>query len=235
MLFAGKAGNVFIFLFECIIYKVSATFIFWVMFHWCLFYVFFSWPPQDPPAAVPPAQSNHPETARPPEEDKEKTVELLRMEQSKEIDCKTAQTEQHTSSKHTTPERCSERNDTETTCPSVEQLSFSKEVEMSKSPPLKPKDIKVMSTVHERPERIDQKRERVTCRSSKLFNSSNGRRVNISAVKSHESLDPLSSFMMLRTSRKSPVQTPRQSSPASAGTVNFIHYFCFHNKKSCNL
>ncbi|XP_057205873.1 protein shortage in chiasmata 1 ortholog [Triplophysa rosa] len=168
----------------------------------------------DRPAVVPPAQSNHPET----HEDEEKTVKLLRMEQTREINCKTAQTAQRvsnsTSFKHKAPERCPERNNSRTICPSGEQPGFSKEV--SESPPSKHRDVKVMSTVHERPERCDQNRERMTCRSSQLLNSSNGRQVNSLQVKSHESLDPLSFFMMLRTSRKSPVQTPRQSSPASA-------------------
>ncbi|XP_056601439.1 protein shortage in chiasmata 1 ortholog isoform X2 [Triplophysa dalaica] len=168
----------------------------------------------DHPAAVPPAPSKHPETYK----DEEKTVKLLRIEQTREINCKTAQTVQHvsnsTSFKHKTPERCPKRNDSRTICPSGEQPSFSKEV--SESPLLKHRDMKVMSTVHEHAERFDQKRERMSCGSSQLSNSSNSRQVNSLHVKSHESMDPLSFFMMLRSSKKSPVQTPRQSTPASA-------------------
>lgn len=181
-------------------------------------YYYCSLPLPDCSAAVhlPQSQSNHPEKLT--HEDEEKTVKLLRMMQTKEINCKTAQTEQHASNptafKHTTPERCSERNYRR----SEGQLNLSKEVEMSTSPPLKHKDIEVMSTVHEQ---FDQKKEIMTSRSSRLLNSFNGRWVKSPEIKSHESLDPLSSFMMLRTSRKSPVQTPRRSSPATAGIVRF--------------
>lgn len=178
-------------------------------------------------AAVP-APSKHPETYK----DEEKTVKLLRIEQTRKNNCKTAQTVQHvsnsTSFKHKTPERCPKRNDSKTICPSGEQPSFSKEV--SESPLSKHRDMKVMSTVHERAERFDQKSERMSCGSQQLSNCSNRRQVNSLKVKSHESLDPLSFFMMLRSSRKSPVQTPRQSTPASAGTVSYIHDFCFHIK-----
>ncbi|XP_073716650.1 protein shortage in chiasmata 1 ortholog isoform X2 [Misgurnus anguillicaudatus] len=136
-------------------------------------------------------------------------------ETTKETDCYTAQVKQQmsnpTSFKPTKPERCSEiqRNCSVTTCTSGEQLNISEVLEMFKSSPLRHKHTEVISTVTKPPE---QRREGTTCKS---VDRSKSRHVNSSAAKSHQSLDPFSSFIWLRTLQKSPIPTPQKSSPTS--------------------
>nr|XP_055054356.1 T-cell acute lymphocytic leukemia protein 2 isoform X2 [Misgurnus anguillicaudatus] len=186
-----------------------------------LFAVHTALPHPDGPIA---AQPNHLQTAETVQVDLhvEKTVKPFRTEQiscqaktTKETDCYTAQVKQQmsnpTSFKPTKPERCSEiqRNCSVTTCTSGEQLNISEVLEMFKSSPLRHKHTEVISTVTKPPE---QRREGTTCKS---VDRSKSRHVNSSAAKSHQSLDPFSSFIWLRTLQKSPIPTPQKSSPTS--------------------
>lgn len=179
-------------------------------------------PPSGHPTAVQPSQRKPLLSAVPTQVERGKTVKFFIMERMSHqadsstvtttggIDCKAAEIEQHMSSP---PERCFGSQTNSPTCLSEKQHSFSKVVEMSKSSPLKHsvKDIEVKL-----PEKSEQGREKIIYKSSPLSNCLRGKNGNNSVVHSHEDLDSLSSFVALRTMRKSPMQKPQQSSPTSA-------------------
>lgn len=146
-------------------------------------------------------------------------------------DSKAAEIKQHKSSPE---ERCSGNSSTR---PSEQQPVISKVIEMSKSSPLKPsvKYIEVISNIQTLPKQSEQKREDMISKSSPLSNCLRGRKRNNSLVLSHEDLNPLSSFLTLRTMKKCPMQKPQRSSPTSAGRVRELIVFIATFLPYCNI
>uniref|UniRef100_A0A9J8B2D7 Protein shortage in chiasmata 1 ortholog n=1 Tax=Cyprinus carpio carpio TaxID=630221 RepID=A0A9J8B2D7_CYPCA len=167
------------------------------------------------------SQSKPLQSAVPTQVDRGTTVKFLIMESHQQDsstmtttrgDCKAAEIKQHKSGPE---ERCSGNSSTR---PSEQQAVISKVIEMSKSSPLKPsvKYIEVISNIQTLPKQSEQKREDMISKSSPLSNCLRGRKRNNSLVLSHEDLNPLSSFLTLRTMKKCPMQKPQRSSPTSA-------------------
>ncbi|XP_077097802.1 protein shortage in chiasmata 1 ortholog isoform X2 [Siphateles boraxobius] len=179
-------------------------------------------PPLSHPTAVHPSQSNPLQSAVPTQVERGTTVKFFIMERMSHqgdsssvttaggIDCKAAEIEKCISSP---PEKWFGSQTNSSTCLSEKQHHFSKGVEMSKSSPLKHcvKDIEVISAIHKLPEKSEKRRENITSKSSLLSNCLRGRKGNNSVVQSYKDLDPLLSFMTLRT-----MQKPQRSSPTSA-------------------
>ncbi|XP_039514607.1 protein shortage in chiasmata 1 ortholog isoform X2 [Pimephales promelas] len=186
-------------------------------------------PPSSHPIAVSPSQSKPLQSAVPTQVERGKTVKFFIMERMSHqgdistvttaggIDCKAAEREKHISSP---PEKWFGSQTNSSTCLSEKQHRFSKVVEMSKSSPLKHcvKDIEVRSAIHKLPEKSEQRRENITSKSSLLSNCLRGRKGNNSVVQSHEDVNPVLSFIMVRT-----MQKLQRSSPTSAEVTKCQH------------
>ncbi|KAK2910950.1 hypothetical protein Q8A67_003083 [Cirrhinus molitorella] len=177
------------------------------------------------PTAVHRSQINPQQSAVPTQVNKGTPVKFLIMEgmshkqdsstvTATTAECKAAEIKQHKSSP---PERSSMKSSRRAS-PSEEQPVISKVVEMSKSSPLRPsvKDTEAISNIHTLPKQPEQRREHMLSKSSQLSNSLGSRKRNNSVVQPHEDLNPLSSFLTLRTMQKCPMQKPQRSSPTSA-------------------
>ncbi|XP_050965415.1 protein shortage in chiasmata 1 ortholog [Labeo rohita] len=127
-------------------------------------------------------------------------------------DCKAAEIKQH---KFSPSEKCS-GNSSRRASPSEEQLFISKVVEMPSSLKSSVKDTEVISNIHTLPKQPQQRKENMVSKSSQLSNYLGSRKRNISVVQSHEDLNPLSSFLTLRSMQNCPMPKSQWSSPTSA-------------------
>ncbi|XP_059405514.1 protein shortage in chiasmata 1 ortholog isoform X4 [Carassius carassius] len=168
------------------------------------------------------SQSKPLQSAVPTQVDRGTTVKFFIMESHQQDsstmnttrgDCKSAEIKEHKSSP---AERCSGNS---SISPSEQQPVISKVIEMPKSSPLKPsvKYIEVISNIQTLPKQSEQRREDMISKSSPLSNCLRGRKRNNSIVLSNEDLNPLSSFLTLRTmQKKCPMQKPQRSDPEAA-------------------
>ncbi|KAF4113834.1 hypothetical protein G5714_006379 [Onychostoma macrolepis] len=174
--------------------------------------------PSGHPTAVHLSQSKPLQSAVPAQVDKGTTVKFFIMESHQQDistvtttrgHCKAAEIKQHQSSP---AERCSGNS---SISPSEQQPVISKVIEKSKFSSLKPsvKHIEVISNIQTLLKQSEQRREDMISKSSPLSNSLRGRKRNNSVVLSHEDLNPLSSFLTLRTMQ---MQKPQRSSLTSA-------------------
>ncbi len=169
------------------------------------------------PAAGHLSQSKPLQSAVPAQVDRGTTVKFFIMESHQQDSstrghCKAAEIRQHQSSP---AERCSGNSE--------QQPIVSKGIEKSTFSSQKPsvKHIEVISNIQtlQQPE---QRREDMISKSSPLSNCLRGSKRNNSVVLSREDLNPLASFLTLRTMQ---MQRPQQSSLTSAGRVRELIVF----------
>lgn len=191
------------------------------------YFGFSALPPSGHPTAVHLSQSKPLQSAVPAQVDKGTTVKFFIMESHQQDrstvtttrgHCKAAEIKQHQSSP---AERCSGNS---SISPSEKQPVISKVIEKSKFSSLKPsvKHIEVISNIQTLPKQSEQRREDMISQSSPLSICLRGRKINNSVVLSHEDLNPLSSFLALRTMQ---MQKPQRSSLTSAGRVRELIVF----------
>lgn len=174
------------------------------------YFGFSALPPSGRPAAVHLTQSKPLQSAVPAQVDKDTTVKFFIMESHQQDNSTVTTTRGHCKAaeiKQSSPaERCSGNS---SISPSEMQPVISKVIEKSK-------DIEVISNIQTLPKQSEQRREDMISKSSPLSNCLRGRKRNNSVVLSHEDLNPLSSFLTLRTMQ---MQKPQRSSLTSAGRV----------------
>ncbi len=170
------------------------------------------------PTAVHLSQSKPLQSAVPVQVDRGTTVKFFIMESHQQDSstrgrCKAAEIKPHQSSP---AERCSGNSE--------QQPIVSKGIEKSTFSSQKPsvKHIEVISNIQTLPKQPEQRREDMISKSSPLSNCLRGSKINNSVVLSREDLNPLSSFLTLRTMQ---MQKPQQSSLTSAGRVRELIVF----------
>lgn len=189
------------------------------------YFDFSALPPSGRPTAVHLTQSKPLQSAVPAQVDKDTTVKFFIMESHQQNNSTVTTTRGHCKAaeiKQSSPaERCSGNS---SISPSEKQPVISNVIEKSKFSSLKPsvKDIEVISNIQTLPKQSEQRREDMISKSSPLSNCLRGRKRNNSVVLSHEDLNPLSSFLTLRTMQ---MQKPQRSSLTSAGRVRELIVF----------